>query len=110
MKEIKIMFMETDTKDAMSRYSAKRNLHHAAFFCRAPEAKNVSLVGDFNKWNPQATPMTRMPDGRWMVNLELPHGYHQYVFLVDGKPVLDPKATGKARDERNRPVSLIAIS
>jgi hypothetical protein len=45
-----------------------------------------------------------------MASLELPHGYHQYVFLVDDKPVLDPKASGKARNERNEPVSLMAVS
>jgi len=95
---------------ALPRYSAKRNLHHANFFCPAPSANQVSLVGDFNQWDPTATPMSRMPDGRWMVGLELPHGYHQYLFLVDGKPVLDPAATGKARNERNEPVSLIALS
>jgi len=104
------MFTESNATSALPRYSAKRNLHHANFFCRAPEAKQVSLVGDFNKWDPQATPMTLMPDGRWMAGLELRHGYHQYLFLVDGKPVLDPTATGKARNERNEPVSLLAIS
>jgi len=50
-----------------------------------------------------------MPDGRWMASLDLTHGYHQYLFLVDGTPALDPNATGKARNERNEPVSLIAV-
>jgi hypothetical protein len=54
--------------------------------------------------------MLRMPDGRWMASLELPHGYHQYVFLVDDQPVLDPNASGTARNERNELVSLIALS
>ncbi len=70
----------------------------------------MSLVGDFNQWDPHATPMTRMPDGQWMASLELPHGRHRYVFLVDGKRVLDPAATGRARGEQNSPVSLLAIS
>jgi 1,4-alpha-glucan branching enzyme len=95
---------------SVPRYSASRNLHQANFFCRAPEARHVSLVGDFNYWNPTAAPMRRMPDGRWMASLELPHGYHQYLFLVDGEPLLDPNASGTARNERNEPVSLIAIS
>jgi 1,4-alpha-glucan branching enzyme len=95
---------------SVPRYSASRNLHHANFFCRAPEARHVSLVGDFNHWNPTAAPMRRMPDGRWMASLELPHGYHQYLFLVDSEPLLDPNASGTARNERNEPVSLIAIS
>jgi 1,4-alpha-glucan branching enzyme len=92
------------------RYKAGRNLHRVNFFCAAPEAKSVYLVGDFNKWDGNATPMTRMPDGRWMATLEIRHGHHQYVFLVDGKPTLDPNATGKARNHQNEPVSLIAIS
>ena len=85
-------------------------MHLVDFICRAPEAQTVSLVGDFNKWNPQTHPMTRMPDGGWRIWVELPHGHHQYLFLVDGKPVLDPNAMGKVHNERNETVSLIAIS
>lgn len=104
------MFSESPATTALPRYSPKRNLHRANFFCLAPQARQVSLLGDFNHWNPAAAPMRRMPDGRWMASLELPHGYHQYLYLVDGQPVLDPDATGKARNERNEPVSLVAVS
>jgi len=103
------MFDDSNPGDAR-RYSAKWNLHRVHFFCDAPQAQQVSLVGDFNYWNPMATPMVRQPDGRWMVSLELPHGYHEYVFLVDGKPVLDPNATGKTRNLLNKQVSLISVS
>ena len=92
------------------QYSAKRTRHHVSFFCTAPEAVNVRLVGDFNAWDPEATPMQRMPDGRWMASLELHHGHHHYLFLVDGTPTLDPKASGVARDERHGSISLIAVS
>ena len=104
------MFIESTPVGASSRYSAKRNRHHADFFCAAPQARQVSLIGDFNDWDPKATPMARQPDGRWLASLELSHGYHQYLFLVDGQPVLDPTAAGKARNEHNEPVSLRAIS
>jgi len=96
--------------DALPRYSARRNLHHASFFCTAPHAQCVALVGDFNDWDPTATPMCRMSDDRWMASLELPHGYHQYVFLVDGRPMLDPAADGVTRNSRQERVSLLAIS
>jgi 1,4-alpha-glucan branching enzyme len=92
------------------RYSAKRTRHHVSFCCDAPKAECVRLVGDFNGWDPSATPMPRMPDGRWMVSLELNHGHHRYVFLVDGQPMLDPKATGITRDDQNTRVSLLAVS
>jgi 1,4-alpha-glucan branching enzyme len=89
---------------------ARRPLHLVDFFCRAPKAQSVSLIGDFNGWEPTAHPMTRMPDGGWRIRMELPHGHHQYQFLVDGKPTLDPNAMGKVHNERNETVSLIAIS
>jgi 1,4-alpha-glucan branching enzyme len=101
---------KTSSASFSNRYSAERTRHHHDFFCNAPSASQVCLVGDFNKWQPAANPMNRMPDGSWMLGLDLSHGYHQYVFFVDGKPVLDPNATGKGRNERNKPVSLIAIS
>jgi 1,4-alpha-glucan branching enzyme len=75
------------------------------FFCGM-----VVLVGDFNGWDREATPMQRMPDGRWMASLELKHGHHRYLFVVDGRPQLDPKANGVARNDQNEPVSLIAFS
>lgn len=91
-------------------YSARRTLHHVSFFCDAPGASYVCLVGDFNRWDMAATPMLRTPDGRWMAGVELPHGHHRYLFVADGKPQLDPKATGIVRNERNERVSLIAVS
>lgn len=92
------------------RQPNNRPLHLVDFFCRAPQARSVSLVGDFNDWQPAAHPMNRMPDGAWILRLELPHGHHQYQFLIDGKPTLDPNAMGKVHNERNETVSLIAIS
>ena len=103
------MFKESDAL-GLPPYSAKRNLHHVVLRCDAREAKEVNVVGDFNGWNPRATPMTRQPDGRWMVSLELSHGFHEYLLLIDGKPVLDPNATGKTRNARYEHVSLMAVS
>ncbi len=104
------MLTESPSRDTLSRYSAKRNLHHAHFYCHAPEARQVSIVGDFNNWDPDATPMIREPDGQWTASLELRHGYHRYAFLVDGKTVLDPNANGSTSDSQHELVSLVAIS
>jgi 1,4-alpha-glucan branching enzyme len=106
----KIMLNDLNPAGTLPRYSAKRNLHRASFFCHAPQATQVSLVGDFNYWNPYTTPMVRQADGRWMASVELTHGYHEYQFLVDGKPELDPNATGKTRNALNQVVSLLAAS
>ena len=92
------------------RASSKKPLYAVDFFCRAPKAKSVSLICDFNEWDPAANPMTRMPDGGWVVRVSLPQGHQRYLFMVDGKPTLDPNAVGKVYNERNEPVSLVAVS
>jgi len=93
-----------------TRYSAKKMLKPINFVCAAPGAQHVTLVGDFNDWDPSAYPMKLQPDGNWLIQISLHHGHHHYQFLVDGKPVLDPRAQGIARNERDEKVSLIAIS
>jgi len=100
----------TFSKPAESFYSARNTVKPVHFFCRAPEAKVVSLVGDFNGWNPASHPMQRQVDGFWFLELPLAHGHHQYLFMVDGEPQLDPKASGIARNYRNERVSLIPVS
>ena len=91
-------------------YSAHSNLRAVNFVCQSPEAKFVSLVGDFNRWHPTANPMSRSPDGAWLARVELRHGHHRYAYLVDGNLTLDPKAMGITRDDQNHRVSLIAVS
>ena len=80
------------------------------FICHAPEARSVSLVGDFNHWNPAAHPMKQMPDRAWLLGVDLKHGHHRYAFLVDGKLTLDPRAQGVARTDKGERVSLVPVS
>ncbi len=67
-------------------------------------------MGDFNEWHPAAHALKRMPDGAWRAEISLNHGHHHYLFVIDGKPTLDPRAQGIARNERNEKVSLVAVS
>jgi 1,4-alpha-glucan branching enzyme len=97
-------------KSTANPYSAKGMTKPVNFHCAAPSAQSVYMTGDFNWWNPTSHPMRRREDGWWFIEVQLTHGHHQYLFLVDGKPVLDPKGTGIARNERNERVSLIAVS
>ena len=91
-------------------YPARRPMHSVNFFCHAPDAKWVSLIGDFNDWDLAATPMRRGSDGSWLASLELPHGHHHYLFLVDGELTLDPHSYGTVRNENNEKFSLLAVS
>lgn len=96
--------------DHRHRYSAHRNVKGRNFVCHSPAAKRVSVVGDFNKWNPASDPMKKGSDGVWTVNVQMRHGHHRYAFEVDGKFVLDPTAMGITRDDKGERVSLIAVS
>lgn len=59
----------------------------------APTASNVSLVGDFNNWDPKATPLKTTRDGStWLIDMPLTAGRHVYAFVVDGDIVADPSA------------------
>lgn len=47
-------------------------------------AHQVAVVGDFNGWQPAATPMQRDDaSGRWAVTLALHAGAHRYAIVVD---------------------------
>ena len=64
----------------------------------APNAKSVTLVGEFNNWDRAADPMQRLSDGTWVLVKEgLEHSalYKYCVLGADGKERLktDPFAT-----------------
>jgi hypothetical protein len=57
-------------------------------------AKSVSVVGDFNGWDPTVTPMQRIgKDGPWSATVLAKPGRHTYAYMVDGTTlVADPRA------------------
>ena len=94
----------------LRRPTPARTLRGVNFICAAPQAQSVSLVGDFNGWNPASHPMSRAPDGGWLLLVELAHGHHRYAFLVDGSLTLDPRAQGITRNDKGERVSLVPVS
>lgn len=87
-----------------------QNLRAINFICNAPQAQSVSVVGDFNGWNPHSHLMRQQPDLAWFLTVELKHGHHRYAFLVDGVLTLDPHGMGVTRNDQNERVSLIPVS
>jgi 1,4-alpha-glucan branching enzyme len=94
----------------MSSFAYQKPLRAITFICAAPQAQSVSLVGDFNNWNPAAHPMKQTPDRSWLLTVELKHGHHRYAFLVDGAVTLDPRAQGITRNDKGERVSLVPVS
>jgi len=67
----------------------------------APGARQVSVVGDWNGWDPTADPLTdRDRDGLWEIELRLRRGQEQqYQFLIDGERwVPDPDSPLRVED------------
>lgn len=62
------------------------------FALHGPDAKQVSLCGEFNGWSRIATPMKRQNDGHWKTTVALAPGRYQYKFVVDGEWLPDPRA------------------
>jgi len=61
------------------------------FVTSAPNAKRVSLAGDFNNWSPDATPMLPgQSSGEFRALLPLAPGRYRYRYVVDGEWRSDP--------------------
>ena len=54
------------------------------FVVWAPNARRVSLVGEFNGWNPDATPMEEMEGGIWITFVDGLRDCLCYKYCVDG--------------------------
>jgi len=80
------------------------------FVLHADDVSTVVLVGDFNDWDPDATPMERTGRGVWSVVVPLAPGAVRYSFLLDGHEWrADPGAATVASDF-GRPTSLAMIT
>ncbi len=75
-----------------------------------PSARSVALVGDFNGWDPAATPMRAAANGLWTAEVRLPAGRHLYAFVVDGTTWLaDPEAPRSSDDDFGKPNSVLLV-
>jgi len=78
----------------------------------APSSSAVVVVGDFNDWDPVATPLRLTGEaGVWVVELRLPPGRYRYTFLVDGRRwVRDPSEPPAPDSDFGAPMSVITVS
>jgi 1,4-alpha-glucan branching enzyme len=80
------------------------------FAVQAPGARRVAVVGDFNRWDPAATPLAPAGAGAWAVEVSLAPGRHAYAFVVDGERwVLDPAAPSERDPDFGRARSVTVV-
>jgi hypothetical protein len=92
-------------------FTATSVVQPTRFMLVAPEASAVTLVGDFNDWSADSTPMTTdASGGLWTVTVPLEPGRYRYAFLVDGVIwTPDPGAPRAVDDDFGRPNSVLTI-
>lgn len=74
-----------------------------------PDARSISVVGDFNDWDVAATPLT-LTRGAWSVSLSTTQGRHVYAFVINGERwIADPRAPKAADADFGRPGSVIIV-
>lgn len=84
-------------------------LASAEFTLHAGGASSVSVVGDFNDWDPDATPLEHVGNGVWSAVVRLRPGTVRYSFIVDGsKWSADPSGVAASNDF-GRPTSVAFI-
>lgn len=68
------------------RYLAKDTICKVIFVLPVEiKARSASVVGEFNNWDKDASPMTQGPDGMWKAELKLDAGREfQFRYLVNG--------------------------
>jgi hypothetical protein len=73
-------------------------------------AARVALVGDFNGWDSDATPMVRRGSGgQWSAQVPLTPGVHNYAFVIDGQRwMVDPLAP-QVPDEGFGPSNAVVV-
>ena len=95
------------------RLAARDGGDQVRFSVSAPSAKRVSLVGDFNGWNPTAVPMRRVGGGGssdvWFVNVRLEPGRHVFAFSIDGSIRADSAAPRAVEDDFGVPGSVVVV-
>ncbi len=73
-------------EDKLARiYGVRATSQGLLFVQPLPQAKEVTVAGDFNGWSPVATPLKRDERlGVWQACIPLPPGRYRYRIVVDG--------------------------
>ncbi|MEP6689529.1 MAG: isoamylase early set domain-containing protein [Gemmatimonadaceae bacterium] len=90
--------------------AASAGAQRVQFVYVARRATSVALVGDFNAWNRDTTPLKPAAAGVWSVEVAIPPGRHEYAFIIDGRTwVSDPTAASAPADEFGSSNSVVLI-
>ena len=79
------------------------------FVYQGTAGHRVSLVGDFNNWDPFMDYLSEGQPGSYSVTLRMPPGVHWYYFVSDGRRILDRFNAASAVDPDGSAVSTFTL-
>lgn len=84
--------------------------YYVHFRVSASGADQVSVVGDFNNWNPEAHTMSRLEGSRvWETWIPLEPGRYRYAYLLDGERRVLESGRPSTRNQEGGRASVIII-
>ena len=86
------LFNEGSHTRLYEKLGCHTNAHGATFRVWAPNAEYVSVVGDFNGWDPGTLSMRQLRSGWWELEIDIAPGNYQYAYIIDGKWTPPPEA------------------
>lgn len=82
-------------RDHMKKDSSKK----VEFHCCPSNAREVFVAGTFNDWKPDAAPLHKdLSNVRWTTTLQIPPGYYEYKFVIDGHWTCESRCEYEYRD------------
>ena len=83
---------EKTIDEKIADFYGVRQLEDAVMFVTLyPRASSVQIAGDFNNWQPEATPFKKVgANGAWQIKLPMQKGKYRYRLVVDGQWQQDP--------------------
>ena len=70
------------------------------FSYRGKTGQQISIIGNFNQWDPFAQYLDEVAPGEYQLKITLPPGIVLYRFIVGTKSFLDPENAHTGRDEQ----------
>jgi 1,4-alpha-glucan branching enzyme len=64
-----------------------------------PDARSVSVAGDFCDWRTDCHPLNRDRNGLWTTAIALPPGRYEYRLVVDGEWRNDPNSVERTANK-----------
>lgn len=98
----------------MKSHSEQEQSNHVylpvRFELHDPTARSVCVAGSFNQWHATAKRLHAIGHGEWTTELALKPGSYEYCFVVDGRWIPDPKASGRVANPYGGSNSILVVS